>query len=284
MSQSDQGPNSGNPDPQNNKDKENNNLITGQVKHPQLSARVPEHVSRGVFSTGVIVMTGQTEFVLDFVLRMAHPQQIVARVVLPLAVIPQVIAAVRDNIGKYQARFGEIPSQPNPQPPAGQPRPSIQEIYDDLRLPDELLSGTYANAVMVGHSTAEFYFDFITTFFPKSSVSSRIFMSSAQVPRLLDALTQTYDDYARKLAAAQAQQRQIMMQQPQSSLGLQTPAQPLRAPEAAPATPAQPPSENAPPAPTNQAPEAQPPAPQANPPAPETPGNPGNSEGTGGNQ
>lgn len=231
MSQADPGPGAGNGDGQ-NKDKENNNLITGQVKHPQLSARVPEHVSRGVFSTGVIVMTGQTEFVLDFVLRMAHPQQIVSRVVLPLAVIPQVIAAVRDNIGKYQNRFGEIPSQPNPQPPAGQPRPSIQEIYDDLRLPDEMLSGSYANAVMVGHSTSEFYFDFITTFFPKSSVSARIFMSAQQVPRLLEALTQTYDDYAKKLAAAQAQQRQILMQQPQSSLGLQTPAQPLRAPDA----------------------------------------------------
>ncbi len=274
MSQSDQGSNAGNGEPQNNKDKENNNLITGQVKHPQLSARVPEHVSRGVFSTGVIVMTGQTEFVLDFVLRMAHPQQIVARVVLPLAVIPQVIAAVRDNIGKYQARFGEIPSQPNPQPPAGQPRPSIQEIYDDLRLPDELLSGTYANAVMVGHSTSEFYFDFITTFFPKSSVSSRIFMSSQQVPRLLDALTQTYDDYARKLAAAQAQQRQIMMQQPQTSLGLQTPAQPLRAPDmpAHPVDPAQ--AQPQPPVPEATEPKAQKtePEPPASEPTPPTPG------------
>ena len=30
----------------------------------------------------------------------------------------------------------------------------LQEIYQDLRLPDEVLSGAYANAVMIGHSPA----------------------------------------------------------------------------------------------------------------------------------
>ena len=34
---------------------------------PALRARVPEHVARGEISTGVIVVTGSTEFLLDFV-------------------------------------------------------------------------------------------------------------------------------------------------------------------------------------------------------------------------
>ena len=51
-------------------------------KRPQhVSARVPERVSPGVFSTGVIVMTGGTEFVIDFVQNLGQPAQVAARVV-----------------------------------------------------------------------------------------------------------------------------------------------------------------------------------------------------------
>ncbi len=46
-------------------------------------ARVPDHVARGVFSTGVIVMTAPTEFVIDFIQNLGRPHQVVARVVMP---------------------------------------------------------------------------------------------------------------------------------------------------------------------------------------------------------
>ena len=44
-----------------------------------LSARVPEGVGRGAFSTGVIVMTGPTEFILDFVQNIGGPLRSGAR-------------------------------------------------------------------------------------------------------------------------------------------------------------------------------------------------------------
>ena len=47
------------------------------------SARVPESVNRGVFSTGAIVITGGSEFIIDFILRMGRPHQVVARMILP---------------------------------------------------------------------------------------------------------------------------------------------------------------------------------------------------------
>ena len=47
------------------------------VRQEHLSARVPEGVGSGVFSTGVIVMSGATEFVLDFVQSLGQPRQIV---------------------------------------------------------------------------------------------------------------------------------------------------------------------------------------------------------------
>ena len=60
-----------------------------QIQHSHLSARVPEKVARGVFSTGALVLQGASEFVLDFILRMNQPHQVVARVVMPNHLVPQ---------------------------------------------------------------------------------------------------------------------------------------------------------------------------------------------------
>lgn len=70
---------------------------------------------------------------------------------------------------------------------------TAQEIYDDLKIRDELLSGVYANAVMIGHGPHEFSFDFITNFYPNSAVSARVFMAAGQIPRLYDSLRGTWE-------------------------------------------------------------------------------------------
>ncbi|MCA9134571.1 MAG: DUF3467 domain-containing protein, partial [Planctomycetales bacterium] len=244
-----------------------------------IRARVPEHVVSGAFSTGVIVMTAQSEFILDFVQNLGRPHQIVARVVMPHAVLPQLVDALHRNIELYKNRWGELPqtgmpkvsiqemhnpagpsagetgggpaaAAPGPAPPqapqpgaanpgtgtpgsgqpagagAGQPgaampapsagpsgpssspppsRPSppaddlgsrqasVQDIYDDLKIRDEFLSGAYANAVMIGHGPHEFSFDFITNFYPHSAVSARVFLAAGQIPRLYESLKGTWE-------------------------------------------------------------------------------------------
>ncbi|GAB5403732.1 MAG: hypothetical protein Aurels2KO_19630 [Aureliella sp.] len=241
-----------------------------------IRARVPDHVSSGAFSTGVIVMTAQTEFILDFVQNLGRPHQIVARVIMPHNVLPQLVDALQRNIDLYKGRWGELPSTASPQDsssmgnpdqgpsldvqyaglqqpasdtgstsgggqsgdgksaaggagqgatgagngsagddanqggqgPSGEPnsdsgdsptlgsgtrQATAQEVYDDLKIKDELLSGAYANAVMIGHGPHEFSFDFITNFYPNSAVSSRVFLAAGQVPRLYDSLKGTWE-------------------------------------------------------------------------------------------
>jgi hypothetical protein len=178
-----------------------NEPFSQEVQHTHVSARVPEKVGRGVFSTGVMILQGSHEFVLDFALRMASPHQIVARVVLPISLVPSLIAAMRDNLAGYQSRFGPppaLPAPPNPPPPA-----PIEEIYSQLKLPDELMSGVYANAVMIAHTPAEFAFDFITNFYPKSAVSCRVFLSAPQVPGFLNTLTRSWQQFQQKQAGFQ---------------------------------------------------------------------------------
>jgi hypothetical protein len=192
---------------------------------PALRARVPENVGRGVFSTGVIVMTGNTEFILDFVQNLGRPHQIVSRIVMPHLVLPQFVEALATNMDLYRQRYGVLPAAPpasvmvsnSPTAPAAPPtaapaaahgatptdgtnaqnanvrRPTAQEVYDDLKLRDELLSGSYANAVMIGHGPHEFSFDFITNFFPQSAVSSRVFLSAGQITRLYDSLKTAWE-------------------------------------------------------------------------------------------
>jgi hypothetical protein len=167
-----------------------------QFSHSPVAARVPERLARGALGTGVIVLTGPNEFILDFVQVLARPPQVVARVVMPPAVASSFAGALRDNLEKYTQSFG--PPPPLPRPP--QRRPTIQEIYENLKIPEELLSGAYANAAIVGHSPAEFFFDFITGFYPTAAVSARVFVAAAQAPRMLEALAgavKQFEDRAR---------------------------------------------------------------------------------------
>ncbi|HET6879458.1 MAG TPA: DUF3467 domain-containing protein [Pirellulales bacterium] len=170
--------------------------VNEQVQHSSVSARVPETVGRGVFSTGAVVFDGANEFVIDFLVRLGSPHRVGARVVLPHVVFSQYIAALRDNLRKYEQRFG--PPAALPAPPPNQPRASISDLYDQLKLSDEVLSGVYSNAVMIGHTPSEFWFDFITTFYPRSAVSCRIFMSAQQIPGLLDTLNSAYQRHRQK--------------------------------------------------------------------------------------
>jgi len=166
--------------------------VNQEVHHSQVSARVPAAVGRGAFSTGVIVMQGSDEFVLDFLLMMAQPHQVVARVVLPPRTVERFIQALQENLRNYKQTFGAPPALPVP---PGAKQPPVEEVYDQLKIPDETLSGQYANAVMIGHTPAEFWFDFITNFYPRSAVSSRVYLSAPQVPRFLDTLSQAFQKY-----------------------------------------------------------------------------------------
>ena len=190
--------------------------IQGHVRHSNVSARVPESVGQGVFSNGVLILTGQFEIVLDFVLRMAEQQRIVARCILPRMVGQQLVQALQQNLQHYESRFGPLPKVPAPKQiqssgespeavgeafgpsfgfadhpengPAPKSTPNIEDIYDELKVDDEIFSGSYANAVLIRHSGTEFCLDFIANFFPRSAVSARVYLAAPHIRPLLNSL------------------------------------------------------------------------------------------------
>ncbi|MFN5285172.1 MAG: DUF3467 domain-containing protein [Planctomyces sp.] len=169
-----------------------------EIRHASIGALVPAHVARGIFTTGAVVLQGQHEFIVDFLLRMQQPHQVSARIVMPPVVVGQFIAALQDNLRKYEDRFGpiQLPVIPNQ---GQQVRQSAEELYDTLKINEDVQSGAYANTVIIGHSPTEFSFDFITSFFPRSGVSARVFMATVNARRLLDSLQHSYQQFQQRL-------------------------------------------------------------------------------------
>ncbi|MCY2953176.1 MAG: DUF3467 domain-containing protein [Planctomycetota bacterium] len=197
-----------------------------EFRHQPVSARVPERVARGVLSTGVLVLDGAHEFIIDFMQGLTRPYQVAARIVLSPVVMEQFVVAIQDNLNKYSARFGPPPTLPKP---PTERRPTLQEIYDEFKVSDEIASGTYANAVMVGHSPSEFFFDFITNFYPTSTVSARVFLSAAQLPRMLETVGTAFQRFQQRMIAQQQQQHRPGSEPPAAPPGPTDPPPPSNA-------------------------------------------------------
>jgi hypothetical protein len=172
------------------------NTFSQEFQHAQVSARVPEKIGRGVFSTGVLVQQGNHEFVLDFVQGMVQPRQIAARVVVPPTFVPGFLAALRENLASYQNQFGPPPALRQPPPPAAPP--PVEDIYAQFKLPDEMLGGVYANSARIVHTQSEFCLDFIAGFYPKAVVACRVYLTVPQIPVLVNALAQSLQQFQQR--------------------------------------------------------------------------------------
>src|SRR5437879_11541783 len=124
--------------------------ITQPVQYSRVSARVPEILDRGVFATHALVLTAGQEMVCDFLLRMVPPFQLAARVVLPFSALGPLAHAIGENLDNYRARFGTPPALPTP--PPNMPQPNIVEVYEQLKISDEVAVASYANTLMITHS------------------------------------------------------------------------------------------------------------------------------------
>lgn len=173
--------------------------ISQKIQHTPVSARVPEKISRGVFSTGQLVMDSPKEFCIDFLFGMARPYQVVARVILAPATLTEFLHALEQNLAMYEKNFGAPPPDPKPLVPPPQPRPTIEEIYQNFKVPDDLMGGVYANSVMISHTASEFCFDFISGFYPTSCVNARVIVPGATATRMTTTLKGSLAAYRARL-------------------------------------------------------------------------------------
>ncbi len=77
---------------------------------PQLDIELPAELAEGVFANLVMIAHSPEEFVLDFIRLMPGVPQarVKSRVVITPSHARRLLAALADNIGKYERAFGPI--------------------------------------------------------------------------------------------------------------------------------------------------------------------------------
>lgn len=113
----------------------------------------------------------------------AAPEAAAAEARSPLAEAEAAVGA-SEPAGPRPAAAARPPARPSAPPPA-QP---IADIYEQIRLPDDLLGGVYANVVSIVHTATEFSFDFIANVYPRSVVTARVYLAAPRVPDVLASL------------------------------------------------------------------------------------------------
>ncbi len=97
-----------------------------QQQNP-LPVEIDEATSRGIYANLALITHSETEFVLDFIF--IQPQSPKAKVLTRLISSPihakRFLWALKENIEKYEARFGAIPAGQNP----GETLPPAAGLY-----------------------------------------------------------------------------------------------------------------------------------------------------------
>jgi hypothetical protein len=89
-----------------------------EVKKPEIKIELDENTAQGVYSNLAMISHTADEFVIDFVfLQPQNPKaKVRSRVVTSPGHAKRLLTALKDNIAKYEARFGELKTAPKPGP------------------------------------------------------------------------------------------------------------------------------------------------------------------------
>ncbi len=83
-------------------------------KPAKLQIKVPDSVLSGVYSNQMLVSHTREEFVLDFVNLFPPGGVVNARVIVSPGHLKRMIAALRENLGRYERAHGAIPEAAPP--------------------------------------------------------------------------------------------------------------------------------------------------------------------------
>ena len=87
----------------------------------QLDINLPEEVAQGIYSNLAVITHSQSEFIVDFVSMMPGVQKgtVRSRVVMTPQNAKRLLAALSDNIAKFEQQNGMIVDAHNPTIPMG---------------------------------------------------------------------------------------------------------------------------------------------------------------------
>jgi len=98
--------------------------VTEKPAQPEVQVSFPDSLKGGVYSNMMTVTHTKEEFVLDFMMVMPPVGSVTARVVISPGHMKRMIAALADNLSKYESRFGKLTAAEEPPKPIGFQAPS----------------------------------------------------------------------------------------------------------------------------------------------------------------
>ena len=89
--------------------------MEGGQKPLEIQVAFPDHLRGGVYSNNMSVAHTREEFVLDFLMVAPPAGSVTARIILSPGHAKRVVAALTDNLRKYESAFGVIHAAEEPQ-------------------------------------------------------------------------------------------------------------------------------------------------------------------------
>jgi len=93
--------------------------MNSDTKQQELQVQLSADVQRGTYANQMISSHTREEFILDFILSTPPVAVVNARVLISPAHAKRMVAALQDNIDRYEAAHGKIPASPSSIAPAG---------------------------------------------------------------------------------------------------------------------------------------------------------------------
>jgi hypothetical protein len=84
-----------------------------------VEVRFPEHLQQGVYSNNMLVQHTKEEFIMDFMLITQPTGTVTSRVIISPLHMKRMIAALEDNMAKYEQAFGKLEDHPDQNIPGG---------------------------------------------------------------------------------------------------------------------------------------------------------------------
>jgi len=83
-------------------------------KMKEIKVHLPEKLQGGVYANNMSVSHTKEEFVMDFLMVAPPAGAVTARVITTPGNMKRIIAALQDNVKKYEQKFGEVKAAETP--------------------------------------------------------------------------------------------------------------------------------------------------------------------------
>ncbi len=80
----------------------------------EIKINFPEKLQGGVYANNMIVAHTKEEFIMDFLMVAPPTGAVTARIIVSPGHIKRIVAALHENIAKYEKQFGEIATAEEP--------------------------------------------------------------------------------------------------------------------------------------------------------------------------